>query len=213
MHNNNITKEEFERIQSDIRYASSNTRRQKTEQRWRDIEQYGMEYVLNRDAEEKATREKLAALKAKAERDREDFNNRPTATELETIRMAQEASLKEENQERQSFSFGGPIIDPEGEELATRVDEFLDTHSTEEFLLKFVEAYQVGDQPPIFDEFAYHDEENPKMQELKDDFNAQYIALAVKFLKEHAKEVSKPALMGYVKSGISNLTFQRIFKK
>jgi len=91
-----------------------------------------------------------------------------------------------------------------------KIEDMLKTKSVSEVIETFVAYFDPSDCPPIFYEFAEQDKDDPIMQDLKKEFDAEYTNLMLSFLKKHSEKISKKALIGYAKLGISDLTFNKM---
>ena len=152
------------------------------QQRFRDIEKLGMDYVMNRDAILKARG--LSPLFAAEEYER-------------SRRLAVKLELPE-----REVSPNGP-----------KVEELLKTKSVPEVINQFLEKYKEDDYPPMFQELAVQDEENIEMQKLSALFEQECQRLAVDFLKRHADQVSRKALIGFAGANVCDEVFNRMFEQ
>lgn len=91
-----------------------------------------------------------------------------------------------------------------------KIEDMLKTRSVAEVIDTFVACFDPSDGPPIFYEFAEQDQDDTIMQDLKKEFDNEYTNLMLSFLKKHSEKISKKALIGYAKLGISDLTFNKM---
>ena len=102
--------------------------------------------------------------------------------------------------------------EPEVSPMASKVEDILKTSSVSQVIEKFIESYSEDDYPPMFQEFAYYDEDNLEMQKLSAAFEKECQLLAVDFLKRHADKVTPKALIGFAGGNVCESTFNRMFK-
>ena len=150
-------------------------------QRMNDIQNLGMNYVLERD---KILKQRgLDPLLAAGEYERTKIQIRGKATRWE------------------------PEVSPNGH----KVEDILKTNSVAQVIDKFIENYSEDDYPPMFQEFAHYDEDNGEMQKLSVAFEKECQLLAVDFLKRHADKVTSKALIGFAGANVCESTFNRMF--
>jgi hypothetical protein len=65
----------------------------------------------------------------------------------------------------------------------------------------------------MFPDLTHCDPGDSDMQRLDAKFDRELRELAISFLKRHADKVTKKALLGFVETGTSSLTFDRIFEE
>ena len=163
-------------------------------QRMNDIENRGMDYVMDRD--------KILKMQGLDPLGAEEY-------ERNRIRFKTEARrLENIKQDLNKFQSATDVLSPNGRE----VEDILKTKSVGQVIEKFIESYSEDDYPPMFQEFACQDEQNIEMQKLSADFEKECQLLAVDFLRRHADKVSPKALVGFAGANICESTFNRMFK-
>ena len=166
------------------------------QQRMNDIENRGMDYVLDRDKILKM--QGLDPLLGAEEYERNKIRFKKEARRLENI-----------GQDLNKFQSATDVLSPNGR----KVEDILKTKSVGQVIEKFIESYSEDDYPPMFQEFACQDEQNIEMQKLSADFEKECQVLAVDFLRRHADKVSPKALVGFASANICESTFNRMFSQ
>ena len=152
-------------------------------QRMNDIQNLGMDYVMERD---KILKQRgLDPLCGAEEYERSQR------------RIKLDIKVKSETE-----------VSPNGQ----KVEDILKTSSVSQVIDKFIESYSEDDYPPMFQEFAHYDEDNVEMQKLSAAFEKECQLLAVDFLKRHADKVTPKALIGFAGGNVCESTFNRMFK-
>lgn len=172
-------------------------------QRLRDIQKLGFEYVLERDKILQARGLDPVADSIEYE---EDLARKQVAYEQSVL--WQQLSVPQEPQASDTdFSDISEIS-----KNAAKVEELLQTKTVPEVIQWFDNCWRDEDYPPMFQEFANQDQDNLEMQHLSTLFEMECGRLAVDFLRRHADKVSKKALVGFAGANICDAVFDRMFR-
>ena len=175
-------------------------------QRQIDLAHLGTSYVLDRDAILKARGLDPVADAIEYEERRQTVL-RSRVEQLEAFRRDVALHALQESQ------FADWEKPKEVSPNAARVEELLKTKSIPDVIQMFVGHYHLDDNPPMFQEFAYQDDENAEMKILESQFEMECQRLAVDFLRRHAGNVSRKALIGFAGANICDPTFNRMFQE
>jgi hypothetical protein len=188
-------------LQDQIR--RNNARYHATQMRRIELDRYGIQYVLDRDA-------KLEG---------QGLDPLLDAAEYERKKQEKQELLRQFELKSKSFFGPGlgdstpsgpkPVESPNGD----RIEKLLETESVTDVISKLISNYDLEDFPPMFPDIAYCDPDDVDMQKLNDEFDRELRELAIDFLKRHADKVTKKALIGFARGSGSDPTFDKMFGK
>jgi hypothetical protein len=107
-------------------------------------------------------------------------------------------------------SFSSTLINFNTPSDTMKLETLLNTTSVEDIMKLFLEKWQPDDDLPAMPEFVEHDE---SLKDLGTEFDKAFVQFALDFLKTRADRITAKSLLGLMRTGMFQLTFERMFQQ